>query len=208
MSAGQLLTSLTGIVDQFLAAGLPAGALSTLSYANRILALILGMGATAIGRATLPVFSEARARGGMDVNALALKWALWMFMGGVAIAAVATLLSPYLVQILFQHGAFTADNTHAVATVFNWSLIQVPFYFSALVLVSALGSGQHYVLIALGGASNLLFKLLFAFPLVRNFQLTGLVLSTSAMYAVSLALLYVAVRMVATKEIMRGTGSR
>lgn len=207
LSAGQLLTSLTGIVDQFLAAGLPAGALSTLSYANRILALILGMGATAIGRATLPVFSQARASGGMDVNGLALKLALWMFLGGVAVAAVGVLLSPYLVRLLFERGAFTADNTRAVATVFNWSLIQVPFYFSALVLVSALGSGGHYALIALSGASNLLFKFLFALPLVKHFQLNGLVISTSAMYAVSLAILYVAVRVVAAKDHKRGTSS-
>ncbi len=203
MALGQLLTSLTGIVDQFLAAGLPAGALSTLGYANRILALILGMGATAIGRATLPIFSQAHAGGGADVNALALKWAKWMFLAGGAVAVAVALVSPILVELLFERGAFTPDDTRSVATVFSWSLIQVPFYFGGLVLVSALGAAGHYSQIALSGATNLLFKLLFAYPLAKHYQLVGLVLSTSAMYVVSLLLLYAAVRLVARRERLR-----
>lgn len=207
LSVGQLLTSLTGIVDQFLAASLSTGALSSLSYANRILGLILGMGAMAIGRAALPVFSQARVSGGTDVNALAMKWALWMFLGGIGVAFINMMLSHYLIQLLFERGAFTADNTLVVAILYNWSLIQVPFYFSALVLVSVLASGGHYVLIALSGASNLLFKLLFALPLVKHFQLNGLVISNSAMYAVSLTILYLMVRVVSAKAHKGGSSS-
>lgn len=196
LSVGQILASLAGIVDQFLAAGLPEGSISTLGYCNRVLALVLGMGALAIGRATLPVFSEARASGRADVNELAFKWALWMFLGGIVIATAGVLLSPHVIQLLFERGAFTAENTVEVTRIFRWSLVQVPFYFSSLVLVSALGSGGHYALIALSGASNLLFKLLFALPLVKHYELEGLVISTSAMYIVSLGILYVAVRVV------------
>lgn len=200
MSLGQLLTSMTVIVDQFIAAGLSAGALSTLSYANRILALVLGMGAMAIGRATLPVFSQARASGNSDVNALAVMWAKWMFIAGLVIAAAGALTSPILVELLFERGAFTQDNTRTVAAIFSWSMIQVPFYFAALVLVSALGAGRYYALIALSGATNLLFKLLFAFLLVEHYQLIGLVLSTSAMYVLSFLLLYVSVYWVTRRE--------
>lgn len=200
MSLGQLLSSLTGIVDQFLAANLSEGALSTLSYANRILSLILGMGATAIGRATLPVFSQARAAGSVDINALALNWAKWMFLAGLFVALAGALASPILVELLFERGAFTPDNTRSVAAVFSWSMIQVPFFFAGLVLVSTLGAGGYYSLIALSGGTNLLFKLFFASLLVRKYQLIGLVLSTSAMYALSLLLLYIAVKLVARRE--------
>jgi hypothetical protein len=63
MGAGQALMSFTGIIDQFFAANLGAGAISTLSYANRVLGLILSLGAMAISRATLPEFSAVHARG-------------------------------------------------------------------------------------------------------------------------------------------------
>jgi putative peptidoglycan lipid II flippase len=60
--AGQAMMSLTVIVDQLFAARLGPGAIATLGYANRVLALILGLAATAVARATLPVFSEAVMR--------------------------------------------------------------------------------------------------------------------------------------------------
>jgi putative peptidoglycan lipid II flippase len=197
LSIGQLLSSLTGIIDQFFAAGLNQGALSTLGYANRILALIQGMGAVAIARSTLPVFSMERAQHGRDINALALRWAQIMFVGGLAMAACCALVAPILVALLFERGAFTPENTRAVVNVFSFSLLQVPFYFAALVLVSALASARRYSLIALSGMFNLLVKLIFAYLLVGRFQLIGLVLSTAAMYAFSLLLLYVAVVRVA-----------
>ncbi len=203
IALGQVLASVTGLVDQFFAAGLSEGALSTLSYANRILALILGMGATAIGRATLPIFSLARTQGEKDVNALALKWARWMFLGGCVVAIIGAFASPFVVKLLFERGAFTPENTETVASVLCWSLIQVPFYFSALVLVSALGAGRNYLLIAFSGAANLLFKLVLANLMIERFKLLGLVLSTSAMYALSLLTLYFFVRHVASRSSAR-----
>lgn len=200
MSIGQLLSGFTGIIDQFFAAGLGEGAVSTLGYANRILALILGMGAMAIGRATLPVFSEQRAKHGADVHALALRWVQIMFLGGVALAACCALAAPVLVPILFERGAFTPENTRIVVSLFRFSLLQVPFYFAALVLVSALGSAKQYSLIALSGTLNLFFKLLFAYLLVDRFQLIGLVLSTAAMYVLSLLVLYAAAVWSARRE--------
>ena len=70
MLAGQALISFIGIIDQFFAAPLGTGAIATLSYANRILASMLGLGATAVARATLPVFSQAQAQGGSNCTVL------------------------------------------------------------------------------------------------------------------------------------------
>ena len=196
----QIMSSLTGTVDNFMAASLPLGKISILNYSDRIMALIQGLGATAIARSTLPVFSNKESSSNNNIKDIAFKWALRMFVGGTVVSGVGALLSPYFIQILFERGAFTVNNTHEVATQLRWSLIQIPFYFSAMVLVSALSSGRYYVLIAISGASNLLIKILFVIPLVKHYQLIGLALSTSAMYAVSLAILYVALRSVKAKD--------
>lgn len=192
LATGQFLSSLTLVVDQFFAAGLGAGALATLGYANRILALIQGMGALAIARSTLPVFSEARSQRGLDARAVAMRWAQLMFVGGLLAAVICAVAAPQIVGVLFQRGAFTADNTEAVARLFAYSLVQIPFYFASVVFASALGSAGWYASIALAGSVNLLSKLVCAWLLVQRYQLTGLVLSSAVMYACSCAVLYVA----------------
>ena len=189
MALGQALTSLTNLVDQFFAAGLGEGALSTLSYANRILALVLGLGATAISRATLPVFSREAAQGGTRVQALALTWAKGMLLFGLGVLLAGWLLAPWAVALLFERGAFTAQDTQAVAGLLRYALLQVVFYFPALVLVSALAAQRRHGWIALSGATNLLWKLPLTYWLVRPYGLQGLVLSTVLMYALSAALL-------------------
>lgn len=199
MSLGQLLTSFTGIVDQFLAAGLQEGALSSLSYANRILGLVLSLGALAIGRATLPIFSRAHADG-ESVSRFALKWTHWMFIAAVPLALILIITSTEFVGLLFERGAFTSEDTREVAKVLRWSLIQLPFYFGGLVMVSALAATKRYFLIALSGAANLFFKLMFAFLLVDEYQLVGVVLSTVIMYVFSVIFLYVSMRQIARNE--------
>ena len=52
---GQLVMSFSTPLDQYFVAGLGDGSNATLGYANRVLALLISMGALAISRATLPV---------------------------------------------------------------------------------------------------------------------------------------------------------
>jgi putative peptidoglycan lipid II flippase len=190
MAVGQVLMSFVGIIDQFFAADLGQGALSTLGYANRILALVLGMGATAIGRATLPVFSEAHANGGIDVNALAMYWAKLMFVLGMGALLIGWIAAPGVVSLLFERGAFTPDDTKAVTRVFRYGLVQVPFYASALTLVNLFAGQKRYYVLLVSGAVGLAIKVIAATALVKFMQLDGLVLSTAAVYCANALLFY------------------
>lgn len=194
MALGQALASLTNLVDQFFAAGLEEGALSSLSYANRILALLLGLGATAVSRATLPVFSKDVAQGGTEVTPLALRWSWLMLMLGLFVLLFSWLLAPLMVRALFERGAFTATDTNAVSSVLRYALFQVVFYFPGLVLVSALAAQRRHAWIAISGAINLACKVPLAFVLTYFFGLHGLVSSTAVMYALSTVLLLVFVK--------------
>lgn len=183
MALGQILSNLTTLVDQFFAASLNEGALSTLSYANRLLTLILGLGAIAIGRATLPVFSRAQLECNASLRLLALNLAKLMFLVGVGVFIVGWFLAPWVVMLIFQRGAFSSEDAHAVSSVVRWSLTQIPFYFTSVVLGSALAARGRYKLIAIGGAINFFVKLSFVFLLTPIWGLNGLVLSTSLMYS-------------------------
>jgi peptidoglycan biosynthesis protein MviN/MurJ (putative lipid II flippase) len=63
LALGQFFVGLISIVDQFFAARLGEGAIASLGYASRILALLLTLTALAISRGMLPVFSRSLPTG-------------------------------------------------------------------------------------------------------------------------------------------------
>lgn len=189
MLAAQALMSLSGIIDQFFAAHLGPGAVSVLGYANRILALILGLGATAVGRATLPVFSKANAKGHGELYRTARHWAWLLFFLGLAMVPLSWWLAPWGVRILFERGAFTAQDTQVVAEVLQYGLLQVPFYFSRMVLFSLSWSINAYRANVLVAFLAMLVKWSGNAFLVPVFGVKGIMMATGLMYLASLAFL-------------------
>lgn len=183
MLGGQALMSFTGIIDQFFAAHLDTGSIATLSYANRILALILGMGAMAVSRATLPVFSQAQAQGGQQINRVATHWVRIMFALGVVAMFVSWLLAPWGVKLLFERGAFTSHDTVIVAEILRYGLTQLPFYFAGLVFVSYLSSRGLYVWLIWSGVIGLCSKLLGNALFIPVYGVGGVAFATAFMYA-------------------------
>lgn len=189
MLVGQALMSLTTIVDQFYAAHLGTGAIATLSYANRILTLILGLGAMMVSRATLPIFSEAQAQDGRKLHRVAGQWAGLMFIFGLVAMIGGWWLASWGVRVFFERGAFTTDDTEAVAAVFRYGLPQLPFYFAGLVLVSLLVSQRKYLAISIVGTINLLVKIISSALMVPYLGVGGLMVSTTLMLGFSCLLL-------------------
>lgn len=185
MLVGQVLQTLTGIVDQLYAAHLEEGAIATLGYATRILSLGLTLGATAVARAALPVFSSMYAQGEGAVNSLATKWAHLMFGAGLAVLVIAWPAAQWAIEMLFERGAFTAADTLSVTTVLRYGLTQLPFHFAAMVIVYALLSRGRYRAVAAIAMTNLVSKVVFAALLVPSMGVNGLMLSTTAMYFAS-----------------------
>lgn len=183
MLVGQALMSLTGIIDQFFAAYLGTGGIAALSYANRILALILGVGALAVSRATLPVFSHALAQGDEQVHRVAIYWVRLLFGMGVVTMLASWWLAPWGVKLFFERGAFTAQNTLIVVEILRYGLVQLPFYFAGLALVSYLSSRRLYIWLLWSGVIGLCFKLLGNAIFIPAFGVGGIALATAFMYA-------------------------
>jgi peptidoglycan biosynthesis protein MviN/MurJ (putative lipid II flippase) len=188
MLAGQTLMGLTTVADQFFAAHLGVGAIATLGYANRILALILGVGALAASRAMLPVFSRAQGAAG-HVFDLAAHWTKILFALGIIGLLVAWWLAPWLVELLFRRGAFSSSDAQLVTQVLRYGLAQLPFYFSALVLTSFITSRGLYAWLFWSGAIGLGVKLLGNMLLPPILGIGGIALATGATYAVNLVFL-------------------
>lgn len=178
----QSLIGALGLVDHLFAARLGVGAISSLGYADRVLSLILTLGATTVGRALLPVLSRAHMQSKNGIGQIAFQWAFILGSIGLAVAIVGISLAPTGVEVLFQRGRFTAEDTRRVAEVLRYGLVRVPFYFTSLVLVYALFSQGRQRVVAVVTALGVMVKFLLALVLVPVLGLGGLVLATAGVY--------------------------
>jgi peptidoglycan biosynthesis protein MviN/MurJ (putative lipid II flippase) len=156
-----------------------------------VLSLFLSLGATAVGRATLPIYSRVRYTDPTALPPLARKWCLFMLVGGGIVWLFGWMAADWVVRILFERGAFTHQDTLAVSDVLRWGLSQIPFYFAMFAASMAVFSFGFYRTAAVLAVLSLLMKIALSFVLVPQFGLSGLMLSTTATYAVSAGILFI-----------------
>lgn len=186
MLAGQIAMSFVSPLDQYAASYLGNNANATLGYASRLLSLVLGLGAVSVGRAALPVLSDLAAQGQWQrVRRLSMQWSFGMVVLGSALVLVGWWLAPWGVALVFERGAFTADDTVRVAEAFRWGLLQLPFFFGVLMLVQLLASQQRYRLMAVIAFANFALKAALTLWLAPLMGLPGIFLATALMYLLS-----------------------
>ena len=192
---GHLAMSFIGPIDQFTAAHFGDRAIATLGYANRLIALLLGLGALSIARAALPVFADAfAAAGAKRAGSRAMKWAWLMFAAGVIAAGIAWMVMDWGIAVLFERGAFTPEDTALVANLARWGLLQLPFYFGSMVLVQVLAACGDFRPIAASALVNLIVKVALNVLAVQWIGLSGIMVATAGMYAFSFLYLLRAVQ--------------
>lgn len=195
MGVGQIAMSLTTPIDQYFAAHLGTGAIATLGYANRLIGLGMSLVAMTVSRATLPVFAEAIAAGQHAmIRGVALKWAGMLLLAGFLATAAFWSMAPWLVELLFQRGAFTGGDTIAVTEALRYGVWQWPFYMAGLVFVSLLAAQRRYATLSVIAVANVACKSAGNLLLAPEIGLNGILLSTVLMYTLSTLLAYLAIR--------------
>lgn len=179
---GTLIMSLVKIIDQYFAASLGEGNVSKLSYALRVLTLGVALGNTVLSRAILPVLSENGKSRQSRLN-LAWQWSHYTFLLSFIISVVAWYLAPWAVALLFERGAFMAQDTKAVASIVQFGILQVPFVMTSMIFVQLFAALGEYRKIAFSSVIAIVVKLICAPIAVSWLGLEGLLLSTSLMYA-------------------------
>ena len=126
------------IVDIWFASGLATGAISYLFYADRLNQLPLGIVGIAIGTALLPMLSRQLRAGAIEAamatQSRALELALLLTLP--AATALIVIAEP-IITVLFQRGAFTAEDTQATAG----ALVAFATGLPAYVLIKVLAPG-------------------------------------------------------------------
>lgn len=188
MVAAQVLWTLAALADQFFAARLSPGSIAVLGYATRITALVLGICATAVSRSTLPVFSQLQ-HDQVSARLLARAWTLRTLGVGTLLAIVGWVSAEPLVRLLFQRGAFTAQDTHAVADTLRMLLLQLPPYCAGIVFVSWASACGHLKLVFVAALFAFVVKLVAMAAWVDVYGLSGVAAASALMYATTFGVL-------------------
>ena len=207
MLAGALLMGSTELVDQSMAAMLAPGSVAALNYARKIVSLFIVIGATPLGTAALPYFSQMVANRDWSGCRRILKvYSRAIVLITVPITAGLVCFSHPLIRIVFQRGAFTAVDTAVVSRVQALLSLQIPFYFLAQLgvrLISALK--RNWVLMAIAGV-NMVVNVFFNLLLMKYWGVAGIALSTSFVYIVACGLVYASIgRSLKTQRAVEGT---
>jgi peptidoglycan biosynthesis protein MviN/MurJ (putative lipid II flippase) len=182
---GQIAFGIASALDLIVCARLGQGDLSIFNYSGRLLGLLFSFGSIAISRAVLPVFSLLQ-NNPREMLALVARWAWITGVSGGVLAATLWPFAPWVVSFLFERGAFDAAASDAVASVFRYGLLQLPFYFIWNILVSYLSAQQMYKTLSLAFVANIPVKICAFFVFVPWIGVGGVYLSACIMYLFSI----------------------
>jgi putative peptidoglycan lipid II flippase len=191
--AAAFMVSGMGLVDQAFASTLGPRSNSALSYGSKLVALVLSLGATAIGTAILPQLSRMVALKNWDGIRKFLRFYSGMILG-VTVPATFILIaiSTFLVRVMYQHGSFSPADTSLVVKVQIFYLLRIPFSTCLVLVTRTLTAlrANHFLLIMSFGSFTLNAVLDYLF--IQRFGIAGITLSTSACSVVILLCLGVA----------------
>jgi len=190
MIMGSLLSSSNSLVDVFMSTALDAGSVSALSYGGKVVNLLLGIGAMACGTAALPQFSRMAATHDWDgIRRTRKTYLALIFVVSVPVIAVLIFFSEQIISLIFQRGAFQAEDTRLVSQVQTLYLLQVPFYAGCIFiaqLVSALRGNQALVY---ANIINFTLNVVLDYLFMQWYGVRGIALATSAVVFIAFCFL-------------------
>ncbi len=190
---GSFLMASTALVDQSMAATLPAGSVAALNYGNRIITLPVIVASTAVSTAVMPYFSKLVASEDWQSIRNSLKhYTILIFAASVPLAGLIILFSEPIVYILLQRGKFTASDTQIVAQIQSCFAIQIPFYIGCMLIVRITSAIRNNQILIWGSACNLIVNIGLNYLFMQWWGVAGIALSTSFVYVFSFLFLLIA----------------
>jgi putative peptidoglycan lipid II flippase len=188
-----MIVTIAGIViDRNLASGLEVGSLSIMNYATRLIQFPLGLVGTATSFAVLPLLSKyasalvaARQAGESDTDAaegyretLTFGVRIVLLLMLPATLGLMVLREP-LVQVLFERGVFTSEDTARTALVFLAYAPQLPFTALDQLLIVAFYARKDTRTPVVVGVVTVLLYLVSALALIGPLDVAGLALANA-----------------------------
>lgn len=180
-----LLASGGLLVDQGMAATLRAGSVAALAYASRFTGVAMMLLGGALATAITPYFARMVAvQDWKGCRHTLNTYARLSALVATPLAVGMIFGSHWIIHLAFQHGAFHAEDTAAVAPVQAMYAIQLPFFVVSRVYYRYLLAIRRSGLILACGGLNLVLDVVLNIVLMRWMGVAGIALATS-LWAVS-----------------------
>lgn len=178
--AGLAIFQINSIVDNKLASHLAEGSISALQYAIRLFQLPLGLFVVSVGSVILPKLAAHAAETDTQSFAQTLRESakLSLFILLPATAGLLALAQP-IIQLLFEHGHFTPEDTRLTVYALINYLPGLIGYALAYLLTRAFYALQDTRTPLLIGAVTVALNVIFDYALVGPMGVGGLALATS-----------------------------
>jgi len=168
------------LVDQAMAASLPAGSVSALAYASRFVSVVLTLLAGAVSTTIMPHFSRMIAQRNWPQCRHTLRsWLAITALVSVPLTIALIACAHGLIRATLQRGAFGAGDTVVVTSVLVMYSIQIPFYVCSRVCYRFVLSMLRADLILYCGVLNLILDIVLNVVLMRSMGIAGIALATS-----------------------------
>ena len=184
------------MIEQGLASGLGEGTVAAMGYAFKLPSMVNGILVTSVGVTVLPYFAEMLARGDDVACRRAFRnYALALFTGGIVLALITMAFSESLVALVFQRGAFQAEDTRIVAEIQRAYLLQIPGALVGMLAVRLLVAQGVYGVVSVISSLSVVVSCGLAWVLSRQMGAVGIALGMSISATVSaIALVVLALR--------------
>lgn len=175
------ISDINKLIDKALASTLTAGALSSLTYSSKINTLFLGIFITAVTTVIFPLFSKAATANDNNKTFKSLICHGINTVLAVAVPSAIALMSVgiLVVQILYQRGSFTMDNTRMVNDALFYYAMALPGMSVRLVSVKAFYSMQDTKTPVINGSICIAVNVVLNIVLKQIMGYTGLALATA-----------------------------
>ena len=209
VAGGLVVSSLVVVLDTRLASLTGEASLAAMRYATQVVQLPLGLVATALSFAVLPVLSRAGSIGPAgeidpafrDTLALGIRAALVLI--APMTVALMTLRTP-LIALLFGYGAFGVQDVAVTGTALFYYAPQLPFVAVDQLLIAAFYALQNTRLPVLVGVVCAGVYAIVAFATVQPMGMAGLVLANTVQHAAHAVILCGALALRHADAVPRG----
>ena len=183
------------VINRFLASGLPEGSISAIHYANVLRNLPDGIVTFTLASVIFPMLSKYAAQNDFDdFKKLANKSLSFVFLILLPVIAISLFYSADIIRLVYERGAFTAENTAMTTHIFTFAIVSIAFSTGASVLSNAFYGAQNTKTPQIAMAVMVVVNISLNLILVRHMEAAGLVFASSIAFTVFFIVLLISFR--------------
>ncbi|NJB35367.1 murein biosynthesis integral membrane protein MurJ [Croceivirga sp. JEA036] len=192
--SSSILTSLNNVVDQFFAAQLIVGSVAALNYGMKIPAFATSLLVMAINSVLLPYFSKQVLKDKIVAYEKLLVNLKWTFLIVMILSTIAIILSPFIIEVLFERNKFSKEDSIVVSYIQQIFLAFLPFKICGMLMVNFATSINKNSFLAFVSLIALILNVALDYIFIKYFGIYGIAICTTIVIIIKSLLIYLYIK--------------